>query len=66
MSVKSKSGKISVSLPLSDFVKEHKSLVKILESGIKNKIIRESKNQQKELVNILKSVKKLKQKKIKK
>lgn len=60
--VKVNGGNIKVSLPLTDFVKEHKSLVNILESGVQDKIISEAENQRKELKDIITKVKELKEK----
>lgn len=48
-----KAGKVRVSIPIKDFVSEHKDLVKILEDDIKTKLMSEAQKQKKELKDVI-------------
>jgi hypothetical protein len=54
-----KDGKITINIPLSSFIKEHKNLSNVLESGIQDAILREAEAQRKELKNIINQVKEI-------
>jgi hypothetical protein len=44
----------SVEIPLKDFIKEHKRLIKTLEHGLKSSLMKEAKDQKKELAKVKK------------
>jgi hypothetical protein len=54
-----KDGKITINIPLSAFIKEHKNLSNVLESGVQEAILREAEAQRKELKNIINQVKEI-------
>jgi len=57
--VSKRGGKITVSIPINDFIDEHKSIVKILNEGVPEKIIAEAENQRKELKEIIEKAKRI-------
>jgi len=63
--VSSKDGKITIHIPLSSFIKEHKNLTNILESGVQDAILAEAESQRKELDDIIAKVKDIKKMEIK-
>jgi hypothetical protein len=57
--VSKRGGKITVSIPINDFIDEHKSIVKILNEGVPEKVIAEAENQRKELKDIIEKAKRI-------
>jgi hypothetical protein len=58
--VSSKGGKITIHIPLSSFIKEHKNLTNILQSGVQDAILAEAESQRKELEDIIAKVREIK------
>jgi hypothetical protein len=58
--VSSKGGKITVHIPLSSFIKEHKTLINVLKSEVQDSILAEAEAQRKELDDIIAKVKEIK------
>ena len=54
-----KDGKITINIPLSSFIKEHKNLSTVLESGVQDAILKEAEAQRKELKDIINQVKEI-------
>jgi hypothetical protein len=57
--VSKRGGKITVSIPINEFIDEHKSIVKILNKGVPERIIAEAENQRKELKDIIEKAKRI-------
>lgn len=59
MEAMGKKGHITVNIPLSKFIKEHKNIVNILESGVQEQILKEAESQRAELDEIIAKVREL-------
>lgn len=57
--VSKRGGKITVSIPINDFIDEHKSIVKIMNEGVPEKVIAEAENQRRELKDIIEKAKRI-------
>ena len=58
--VSNKGGKITVHIPLSSFIKEHKTLINVLKSEVQDSILKEAEEQRKELDDIIAKVREIK------
>ena len=56
--------RIKVEIPIKDFIREHKNLARILESGIQDSILKEAEAQRMELDDIIRQVQSLKSKRL--
>jgi len=57
--VSKRDGRVSVSIPLNKFIDEHKSIVKILNEGIPEQIIKEAEAQRAELKDIIEKARRI-------